>query len=164
MPVPIFLLVGLRYSRRPQRRKHPLISERNPAHPNPRRIEDGVGDGRDARLDRRFTGSIVRQVGPVRIGIAVDQHDVDGGRGVGVPERGMEIQSSLVTFSPSNCTSSWSARLNPCIMLPSIVLRSPSGLITSPQSWPQTRRFTQTWPVVRFTSTSAISATTVRPR
>jgi len=36
-----------------------------------------------------------------------------------------------------------------------------SGLITSPQSWAQTRRFTHTCPVLRFTSTSAISATTV---
>ena len=46
-------------------------------------------------------------------------------------------------------------------MPPSIVRRSASGLITSPQSCAQTSRFTQTRPVLRFTSTSAISATTV---
>ena len=46
-------------------------------------------------------------------------------------------------------------------MPPSMVRRSASGLITSPQSCAQTSRFTQTRPVWRFTSTSAISATTV---
>ena len=46
-------------------------------------------------------------------------------------------------------------------MPPSSVRRSPSGLITRPQSWAQTMRFTHTWPVRRFTSTSTICATTV---
>ena len=70
-------------------------------------------------------------------------------------------QSTVVTFSVSNVTSSYSARLNPCSVAASIVRRSASGLITNPQSCEHTSRFTHTRPVLRFTSTSAALATTV---
>ena len=46
-------------------------------------------------------------------------------------------------------------------MAPSSVRVSASGLITRPQSWAHTMRFTHTRPVRRFTSTSTICATTV---
>jgi len=74
---------------------------------------------------------------------------------------GYELQLTLVTFSASKRISSWSARLTECSIAPSTVRRSPSGLITRPQSCAQTMRFTQTRPVRRLTSTSAICATTV---
>jgi len=46
-------------------------------------------------------------------------------------------QSTLVTFSLSNRTSSQSARLKPCNIPHSMVRRRPSGLMTNPQSWAQ---------------------------
>jgi len=74
---------------------------------------------------------------------------------------GDDDQFTLVTLSVSNRTSSWSARLSECSIPHSTVRLSASGLTTRPQSWAHTSRFAQTWPVRRFTSTSAIWATIV---
>src|SRR5439155_10638165 len=54
-----------------------------------------------------------------------------------------------------------STRLADWSRLPSTTLRNPSGLMTSPQSCAHTKRLTRTLPVSRFTSTSAIVATSV---
>ena len=48
---------------------------------------------------------------------------------------GYDSQSTLVTFSVSNLTSSWSARLISAACRPPTLRRRPSGLMTSPQSW-----------------------------
>jgi quinoprotein glucose dehydrogenase len=67
-------------------------------------------------------------------------------------------QSTDVTFSVSQVTSSRSARLTPWSVPPSTWFLSPSGFEIGPQSTPATRRFTETAPVSRFTSTCAASA------
>jgi len=61
----------------------------------------------------------------------------------------------LVTPRSSNCTSSFSARLTPWTTLPSIWLRRPSGLMTSPQSCATTTRRTWISPAAASTATSA---------
>ena len=70
----------------------------------------------------------------------------------------------LVTRLLSNVTSSHSARLALCTMLPSIVCRRRSGAMIWPQSCATVKRRAHTLPVVRFTSTSATTATRVPPR
>src|SRR2546422_380459 len=68
----------------------------------------------------------------------------------------------LVTADRFHCRSSISARLTVWMMLPSIWLRSPSGLMIWPQSCATKKRSTRTLPVRRFTSTSATTPTYVR--
>ena len=148
--------------RRFQRREHARVPERHAAQPDAGRVENRVGDRGERRLAHRLPGAVVRQV---RAGSGSGRRSRSRRRsppacrcGVSV---GYDAQSTLVTFSVSNVTSSWRARLSEWSVPPSIIRRSPSGLMTSPQSWAQTNRLTHTCPVRRFTSTSAICATTV---
>jgi hypothetical protein len=55
----------------------PLLPERHAPEAHTGRIEDGVCHRRNHRLARRFAGAVMRQVGPIRIRIAVDHDDVD---------------------------------------------------------------------------------------
>ena len=66
-----------------------------------------------------------------------------------------------MTFLLSNFTSSQSVREMPWTMLPSMHFSRPSGLMIWPQSWPTVNFFAQILPVVRSTSTYAITATLV---
>ena len=144
-----------------QRLEHACWSERHATQTYTRRIENGIRHRREQRLADRLAGAVVRKIRPVRIGIAVHDHDIDLLRRIRMPERRMSDPVHPVVFSVSNCTSSCSARLNECSMPHSTVRRSASGLITRPQSCAQTIRFAHTRPVCRFTSTSTTCATTV---
>ena len=59
------------------------------AQPNARCIVNRVGDRGDQRLVAALAGAIGRQIGAIRIGIAVDQHDVDRLGRVRMPQAGM---------------------------------------------------------------------------
>src|SRR5258708_38937810 len=74
------------YSRGFQSSKHAVIPERNPSDAYAGSIVDRVPDGGKHRFERGLTGSIRRQVGTVRIRIAVHQQDIDALWNVGMPE------------------------------------------------------------------------------
>ncbi len=65
------------------------VAEGNSSDANSGGIVDRVGDGGHCRFERRLAGAVRRQVGAVRIRIAVDQHDIDSFRNVGVPKGGV---------------------------------------------------------------------------
>src|SRR4029077_18989666 len=66
-----------------------LISERNSANANARRVVNRVGDSCNHWSARRLARSIWRKIGPIRIGVSVNQHHVDLFRCISVPERRM---------------------------------------------------------------------------
>jgi len=74
-----------------QRGKHTIIPEGNPSDANARGVVDRVPDCRKHRFEGGLTGSVGRQIGTVRIRIAVHQDDINALGNIGVAEsRGRE--------------------------------------------------------------------------
>ena len=63
-----------------QRGQHAFAAEGCPAQANTGGIVDRIGDRGDQRLMAAFPCPVRRQIGAVRIRIAVDEHDVDASR------------------------------------------------------------------------------------
>src|ERR671910_112377 len=67
--------------------EYPCRPEWHASQPHTSRIEDRIRHRSEQRLAHGFASSVVRQIGPVGIGIAVHDDDVNLLRRVGVPER-----------------------------------------------------------------------------
>ncbi len=66
--------------------EHALVAERNPSDANSSSIVNRIPDGRKHWFESRLAGSVRRQVGTIRIRIAVHEYDIDALGNVCVPE------------------------------------------------------------------------------
>src|ERR1700736_5753021 len=69
--------------------KHAVGPEGNASDANAGSIVNCISYRREHRLERRLTGPVRRQVGTVRIRIAVYQHDLNALGSIGMPESRM---------------------------------------------------------------------------
>src|SRR5437870_11309169 len=69
--------------------EHSGVSERNATETHAGCIVNGICHRSDRRFQGRLTGSVVRQIGTVRIGIAIDEQQVDFCRRIEMRQRRM---------------------------------------------------------------------------
>src|SRR2546425_8613828 len=72
--------------------EHSGVSERNATETHAGCIVNGICHRSDRRFQGRLTGSVVRQIGTVRIGIAVDEQQVDFCRRIEMRQRRMRSE------------------------------------------------------------------------
>src|SRR5215813_11974993 len=69
--------------------EHAFIPEWNATETDAGGVVNRIGDGRERRLAYGFAGSVMRKVRSLRIGISVDQHNIDLGRRIKVRQTRM---------------------------------------------------------------------------
>src|SRR5262245_8087320 len=82
----------------PEGGKPAIRPERNPAQTDPGRIIDCIGDSGDQRFAYSLARTIVGQIGPARVWIAVHNHDINLRRRIGMGERGMRKPVDACNF------------------------------------------------------------------